>query len=241
MFTWLFGKRRNIARELEQITASRRTIVGAFEIERRRIERDLHDGAQQYIVATGMALGEADLILQLAGELPPELADLPELIHRAQRANDDGMAAIRATVNNIHPKVLSDLGLEQAVRDVAERAEIPVAVRVPHSLPAMPEGVIATGYFLVSEALTNVAKYAPGASANVVLGADADLHISIADTGPGGAVLVPGRGLDGMRERLAAFGGTLDVSSPVGGPTVVRATIPLLLHRGESGISPLDS
>ncbi|MDP9801662.1 signal transduction histidine kinase [Arcanobacterium wilhelmae] len=236
MFGWFNKHRRNIARELSELTESRREIVHAFEIERRRIERDLHDGAQQFVVATGMALGEAELIIQLAGTLPPALADLPAVLARAQQANAEGLAAIRATVNNVHPKVLSDLGLEKAIRDVAERAEIPVQVRVPHSLPTMPEGIIATGYFLVSEALTNAAKHAPQATATVVLAADDDLHISIVDTGLGGATITPGHGLAGLRERLAAFGGKLELSSPAGGPTVLRATIPLLLRRGESGV-----
>ncbi|WP_253281981.1 sensor histidine kinase [Arcanobacterium phocae] len=233
----LFSMRStSYAQEIAHLTESRREIVQAFEIERRRIERDLHDGAQQYLVATGMALGELELIVTLAGELPAELADLPEIIARAKTANQQGLAALRATVNNVHPKLLSDMGLAAAVRDIAERSELPVRVVVPHPLPDLPEGVVATAYFLVAEALTNTAKYAPNAEATVMLAADEYLHVSIVDTGPGGAQLSSGHGLAGMRERLAAFGGTLDVVSPAGGPTKVTGRIPLLLRTGESSI-----
>lgn len=219
-----------------RITESRREIVAAFEIERRRIERDLHDGAQQYLVATAIALGEIELIVSLAGDLPAELADLPEIIARAKSANESGLASLRATVNNVHPKILSDMGLASAVHDIAERSELPVRVVIPHPLPQLAEGVVAAAYFLIAEALTNIAKHAPNAEATIMLAADEDLHVSIVDTGPGGARIVSGHGLGGLRERLAAFGGTLDVSSPPGGPTKVTGTIPLLLRFGESGI-----
>lgn len=234
---WLSKKhrQRSVAEEIAKLTESRREIVAAFEIERRRIERDLHDGAQQYIVATGMALGEMELVVAMA-DLPAELADLPAIISRAQSANERGLASLRETVNNVHPKILSDMGLESAVRDAAERSEVNVRVNVPHPLPQLPEGVVAAAYFLVAEALTNTAKYAPHASASVMLAADIDLLVSIVDTGPGGAVVKPGHGLGGMRERLAAFGGSLDVRSPAGGPTVVQGKIPLLLRTGESSV-----
>ncbi|WP_124055384.1 sensor histidine kinase [Arcanobacterium ihumii] len=226
-----------LASQIEELSRSRREIVDAFEIERRRIERDLHDGAQQYIVASGMAIGEAQLVLDSTTNLPPELADLPGILERAKNSSQLGLKALRATVNGIHPKILSDRGLEAAVRDVAERTPVPVNVVVPHPLPRLPEGVIAAAYFLVTEALTNVAKHEPEAEASVLLTVSDSLRISVVDTGRGGAKIVEGGGLAGLRERLAAFGGTLEVSSPSEGPTTVSASLPLLLFRGESGIN----
>lgn len=218
--------------EIAALTESRREIVRAFEIERRRIERDLHDGAQQYLVTSSMAVGEADLILETGGDVDAAR----KLLAKAQ---DDGAAALRAlrhTVAGVHPKVLSDLGLEAAVRNLAADSPLEVTVRVPHQLPELPEGVVAAGYFMVAEALTNAAKYAGGASVSILLVADDDLHISVVDDGPGGAVISPDHGLAGMKERLAAFGGSFGVMSPPGGPTTVQCQIPLLLRQGEFGV-----
>lgn len=221
------------------LTESRREIVAAFEIERRRIERDLHDGAQQYLVTASMSVGEADLLLDAASDGQIDMATFQEvkrLLAKAQDETDLALRALRQTVAGIHPKVLSDLGLEDAVRDLAARSPLPVLVRVPIRLPVMPEGVLAAGYFLVSEALTNVAKYAPGARVSVLIVADDELHITVLDTGPGGAIFSPDHGLAGMRERLASFGGDLDVNSPIGGPTTISGRIPLLLRSGEFGV-----
>lgn len=208
-----------------ELRRSRREIVGAFEIERRRIERDLHDGAQQHLVAATMKLGEASLQIDPSSEAGMLLAAAQEDAGRA-------MKTLRETVHGIHPQVLTDMGLEAAVRDLAARFS-DVEVRCPHPLPSLPPGITASGYFFVSEALTNAAKY--GGPAVVLLAADDDLHITVTDRGQGGAVIRPGHGLSGMKERLAAFGGTLSVSSPEGGPTEVRAAMPLLLNVGESG------
>lgn len=235
----LYGERNPST--VSELTESRREIVAAFEIERRRIERDLHDGAQQYLVTASMDVGEADLTLDSAvmdGTVDPEkMREVRRLLAKAQDDAEAALRALRHTVAGIHPKVLSDLGLESAVRDLAAASPLEVTVRCPHGLPAMTEGVIAAGYFMVSEALTNTAKHAPGARVSILLAADADLHISVIDDGPGGAVVLPDHGLAGMRERLAAFGGTFTVSSPPGGPTTVIAQIPLLLRRGEFGVS----
>lgn len=224
--------------ELQELTQSRREIVQAFEIERRRIERDLHDGAQQYIVAASMQVGEASMLLDgvREGQADPRLASVAELLSKAQDTTDEALTELRRTVAGIHPKVLSDMGLEAAVRDIAARSSLDVTVRVPHPLPQMPEGVVASAYFLVSEALTNVAKYARDAEVTVLLAADNDLHVSVVDSGPGGARLQAGHGLMGMRERLRTFGGTLELSSPPGGPTTVSTRIPLLLLEGESSV-----
>nr|NLD40240.1 hypothetical protein [Actinomycetales bacterium] len=232
---------RDFQGTVRNLTSSRREIVGAFEIERRRIERDLHDGAQQYLVASSMKVGEAALLVDSARTaFPPEsggtLTSASSLLAAAQDDMDEALRALRLTVSGIHPKVLSDLGLEAAVRDMATRVGGAITVRCPNPLPEMPEGVAAAAYFFTSEALTNAAKYAPRAITTVLLAADQSLHVAVVDDGPGGAAIRSGGGLSGMRERLAAFGGSLDLSSPPGGPTTVRARIPLLLQAGEPGV-----
>ena len=228
--------------DLAELTESRREIVAAFEIERRRIERDLHDGAQQYLVAASIDVGEADLLLDSAtaggAVVPEKMAEVRALLGKAQDDAESALRALRNTVAGIHPKVLSDLGLEAAVRSLAASSPLKVEVFVPNRLPAIPEGVIAAASFLVSEGLTNVAKYAPAARVSVLLAADEDLHVSVSDDGPGGASVQPDRGLSGMRERLAAFGGVLEVVSPPGGPTTLTGRIPLLLRQGEFGVVP---
>lgn len=219
------------AATIERLTTSRRIIVDAFEIERRRIERDLHDGAQQYLVAASMKLGEAQL--SAAVRTDPQLA---MLLTEASEALAGGLNALRHTVRGIHPQVLEEQGLEVALHDVAATAVQPVRIVCPNPLPDLPEGVLAVGYFFTCEAITNAAKHAPGAAVTVLLGADRDLRISVVDEGPGGARLIDGHGLAGMQERLAAFGGRMEISSPPGGPTRVVSSIPVLLHRGEPGV-----
>ncbi|THJ68789.1 sensor histidine kinase [Arthrobacter echini] len=212
---------------LADLARSRREIVGAFEIERRRIERDLHDGAQQYLVAAAIKIGEAGL------DVDPASAS-GRLLLAAQDDADQALRALRNTVHGIQPSALLDLGLESAVRELASRFP-GVQVRCPHPLPPLPQGVLSSGYFFVSEALTNTAKHAPGAEVVVLLTTDENLRITVTDTGPGGATVRSGHGLSGMRERLVAFGGTMTISSPPGGPTQVLATMPLLLGPGQSG------
>lgn len=217
---------------IEELTASRRTIVDAYEVERRRIERDLHDGAQQYLVAAMMQLGEAQL--SPAVEHDPALASL---LAEALSTLRQGLEALRATVRGIHPQALVELGLEAALTDVAESAADDVRIFCPNPLPTLPEGVLAAAYFFTVEAITNARKHAPGSPVTVLLAADQALRVSIIDQGPGGARFVEGHGLAGMRERLAAFGGELSLSSPDGGPTQLAASIPLLLQRGEGGLA----
>lgn len=219
------------ARRIAELTASRRVIVDAYEVERRRIERDLHDGTQQYLVAAAMKLGEAQLSPAVAAD--PQLR---ALLSQAQSAIGQGLNALRTTVRGIHPQILTQQGLAAALHDVAVAAASPVRIVCPHPLPVLPEGVLAAGYFFACEAIANATKYAPGAPITVLLAADDRLRVSVVDAGPGGARMVAGHGLAGMRERLAAVGGELTLSSPPGGPTQVAASLPLLLHRGESAV-----
>ena len=239
------------AEEIVQLHRSRREIVDAFEIERRRIERDLHDGAQQYLVAASMKVGEAELNLEMLassesfkdcpeGESNGEsdtCAQIPQilgLLREAQDANDQALAALRRTVAGVHPKVLSDKGLAEAVRDVCAESPVKVDVRMPFELPKLPPGAAAAAYYLVCESLTNVAKYAPQAEVSVLLVAGSSLVVSITDNGAGGASINPGHGLAGLQARLEAFGGTLRVISPTGGPTTVRGEIPIIVSAKET-------
>lgn len=241
--THLIAPRDDQSKRIQELTNSRRAIVDAYEIERRRIERDLHDGAQQFLVTANMKIGEAALILQMNEPTPTSAAihDISTLLAQAQDDTDRALAALRETVTGVHPQLLSDKGLETAVRDIAMRCPVPVEVRVPHRLPELPDGLRSAAYFLINEAITNVVKYAPDATATVLITASSHLRISIVDTGEGGAEMTPGRGLDGLRQRLGAFGGTLTLSSPPGGPTAVQASIPLLLNLGESTIVDVAS
>ncbi|KQB86839.1 sensor histidine kinase [Corynebacterium lowii] len=216
------------AQTIAELTASRRAIADAYEVERQRIERDLHDGTQQYLVAASIKLGEATLDAQ---------GQTFDLLRAAKADLDAGLAALRATVRGVHPQVLSDHGLAAAVRDIAASYGPHVSVHTPHELPELSPSVLAAGYFFTAEALTNAAKHAPGAEVSVLLAADAALRITVVDEGPGGATLRAGHGLVGMRERLVAFGGELRLTSPAGGPTRVGCAIPLLLERGESGVA----
>ncbi|MGV0394565.1 sensor histidine kinase [Corynebacterium uberis] len=213
------------AARIAELTRSRRAVAEAYERERRRIERDLHDGAQQYFVAASLHLGQA----LLRPDADPAVATAADLIAQ-------GLAALRHTVHGIMPRELEDLGLVAAIEDIADGLTSPVTVCCPNPLPLLDAPVLAAGYFFTAEALTNAARHAPGQPISVLVTADHALRISVVDAGPGGATLTPGGGLEGMAQRLAAFGGRLSLSSPAGGPTKVSGEIPLLLERGTSGI-----
>jgi signal transduction histidine kinase len=220
----LLGPREDELRaHIAELRRSRLDLVDAFETERKRIERHLHDGVQQRLVGLTMTLGLAEL-------------DLPDgepraLVRRAHREAEAALADLREAVRGIHPRVLIDHGLAAAVREVADRSPMPVTVRI--ELPArLPAPVEAAAYFVVSEGLANVAKHAQAGHCEV-LGriADEQLVVTVADDGIGGADLSRGTGLTGLVTRLDALGGTLDVSSPPGGPTVLRMECPCRIDR----------
>jgi signal transduction histidine kinase len=188
--------------------------------ERRRLERDLHDGAQQRLVSLSVQLSRLALRLAPASE---EAA----LLAAAQSELRASLAELRDLAHGLHPSVLTDYGLEAALQAVCTRAPLPVRLifDVARTLPAPVE---VGAYYLVCEALTNVAKYARASCASVrVTAAGGTLAISVADDGVGGASMAAGSGLRGLGERLAVLGGTLAVDSPVGGGTTLRARIPL--------------
>lgn len=204
---------------MRDLRRSRVDLVDAFETERRRIERDLHDGVQQRLVALTLTLGRAEY----------DLPDGParSLVQDAQRQAETALEELRSTVRGIHPRVLVDHGLAAAVHEIADRSAVPVRVdlTVPDDLPPSVE---AAAYFVVSEALTNVARHAAATSARVHGRVDGrSLVLTVVDDGIGGAVPAPGSGLSGLALRLEALDGTLVVTSPPGGPTEVRMTCPI--------------
>ncbi|MEU9746844.1 sensor histidine kinase [Streptomyces niveus] len=203
---------------IQELGRSRMRLVDAFEAERRRIERDLHDGAQQRLVALSMTLGLARL------ENPGE--PLGGLLTRAHDEAGTALVEIRELIRGIHPQVLTDRGLKDAVEDVADRSTVPVDVRF--ELPGrLPEPVETAAYFAVSEALANVAKHSGADRAEVSGGiAGGDLVVEVRDDGAGGADFAGGTGLQGVADRISVLDGRLRISSPVGGPTVFHVRIP---------------
>jgi signal transduction histidine kinase len=206
--------------KLVEVTRSRARLVDAFELERRRIERDLHDGAQQRLVALTIQLGMARL------ELPPGSPAADQVTHAHELAKQ-ALTDVRELIRGVHPKVLTDRGLEAAVGEVAATAPVPVDVRV--RLPGrLPSPVEVTAYFVVTEALTNVAKHSAARRAAVTADVVADrLVLEIRDDGRGGAEPSGGSGLVGLADRVAAVDGAVALSSPPGGPTLIRVEIPV--------------
>ncbi|HEY9327725.1 MAG TPA: histidine kinase [Streptomyces sp.] len=208
--------------ELTQVTESRARLVDAFELERRRIERDLHDGAQQRLVTLSMKLGLAGL------DLPPDSVAARQVREARQEAKE-ALQELRDLIHNIHPQVLTDRGLEPAVRDVAARSVVPVEVDIALSGRLLAQ-VESTAYFVVCEALANVAKHS-GANRASVRGrlGDGQLVVEIRDDGVGGADKEAGTGLVGITDRLAVLNGRMFLYSPAGGPTILRVEIPCKL------------
>ncbi|WP_211717174.1 sensor domain-containing protein [Nocardiopsis sp. MG754419] len=217
--------------ELDQVTESRARLVNAFEYERRRIERDLHDGAQQRLVALSMDLGMARIDLR-------EGSPADRRVAAAQVKVDDLIDELRELVRGIHPRVLVDRGLPAALAELVDHS--PVAVTVDADLPRRPPPHIeGTAYFVVAEALTNVYKHADDGTVTVQArlrqGRRGDvLTVEVTDDGPGGADPERGTGLTGMADRVAVMGGTMDLSSPVGGPTRIRVELPCTTDRPET-------
>ncbi|MGX7675924.1 sensor domain-containing protein [Plantactinospora sp. DSM 117369] len=224
------GTQERLRTELVEVARSRARLVDAFEAERRRIERDLHDGAQQRLVSLTLQLGLARL------EIPPGTPGA-EAVADAHEQAKLFMTELRELIRNIHPKVLTDRGLPAAVRDLADQSAVPVTVEV--ALPGrLPNPVEGTAYFVVAEALTNVAKHSGATAATVSLRMRDDspataraatsrrLTIEVRDDGRGGADPELGSGLTGLADRVAGVDGRMLLSSPPGGPTLLRVELP---------------
>ncbi|AEW98030.1 MULTISPECIES: sensor histidine kinase [Streptomycetaceae] len=211
---------QQLARRVEDLTQSRAGVLDAADTERRRIERDLHDGAQQRLVSLAVNLGMAKATL----------TDLPDqaraVIDEAHREAKEAIAELSDLVRGLHPAVLEDRGLDAALSAVAAR--VPIPVRLSVDLPSRPSPTVeAVAYFVVSEALTNAVKHASASGADVTVERIGDtLLVVVADDGVGGADATAGTGLSGLAKRVASVDGTFSVSSPVGGPTVLTVELP---------------
>jgi signal transduction histidine kinase len=205
---------------LEELRASRARLVEAGDAERRRLERDLHDGAQSRLVALA-------LLLRTARKRATGDATLEELLDRSLEELQTSLGELRELARGIHPAVLTERGLEPALRALVPRATVPVALDAPAG-ERLPPPVESAAYFVVSEALANVAKYARASEASVtVRRVDGRVTVEVADDGIGGADAARGSGLRGLQDRVAALEGSLSVDSPAGGGTRLHAEFPV--------------
>jgi signal transduction histidine kinase len=214
------AERVRLQARAEHLQASRARGVDAAEAERRRIERDLHDGAQQRLLAVAMDIGRARA----------KLDDDPEgaraLIEQAHSGTREAIAELRDLARGIYPAILTDRGLDPAISGLAARAPVPVLVEVDLS-DRPPAAVESIAYFIVAESLANIAKYARATRASVRITRETHwVVVEVTDNGVGGATAVPDGGLAGLADRAATIDGILTVDSPVGGPTVIRADLP---------------
>jgi signal transduction histidine kinase len=211
--------RAEVVEQLREVQASRARIVAAGDAERRRIERDLHDGAQQRLVTLAIGL---ELARGRAASTDPELA---ATLATAGRDLQLGLAELRELARGLHPTVLTEDGLAAAIRGLAERCPIPVVVDVPDR--RCPPSIESTAYFVVAEALTNVARSAHASTASVSAQVvDGRFELDIRDDGRGGADASRGSGLQGMADRVAAVEGTCTIDSPIGGGTRILVVLP---------------
>ncbi|MFE0178630.1 histidine kinase [Streptomyces sp. NPDC059002] len=211
------SERELLQRRIDELATSRAAVVQAVDMERRRVERDLHDGVQQRLVALAMLLGRA------RRGRTPERADA--LLEQAHKEAQEVLTELREVAWRVYPTALDSLGLREALGGVSERCAVPVRMEYDVADP-LPSAVETAAYFVVSEAVTNAAKHASADEVHVrVHRAGAALTVLVRDTGVGGADPA-GSGLTGLRSRVAALDGTLHVESPLGGPTTITAELP---------------
>ncbi|HEX6523356.1 MAG TPA: sensor histidine kinase [Streptosporangiaceae bacterium] len=213
------SRAEELEHRVEELAETRAGVVDAADAERRRLERDLHDGTQQRLVSLAMNLGMARV----------ETATVEEAHQAITEAHEEAKAALtelRNLVRGLHPPVLEDRGLDAALSGVAARMPIPVRLTV--DVPRRPSPTIeAVAYFVVSEGLTNITKHAEASQAEVFVQRTGDrLHIIVTDDGVGGADLARGTGLAGLTKRAASVDGTFEIVSPPGGPTLLTVDLP---------------
>jgi len=221
---WLLSPPPNaeLQARVSQLEVSRERVVDAAEEERRRIERDLHDGAQQRLVAVAMELGRAK------AKFADDVEAAAALVDQAHAEAKAALVELRDLVRGVHPPVLTDRGLDAAISGLAARCPVPVDLQV--DIPVRPRPAVeAVAYFTVAEALTNVAKHSRATHVRVVVdgapGPAGTLNVVISDDGIGGAN-ADGAGLRGLADRVAGIDGALSVESPPGGPTIISAILP---------------
>ncbi|MBF9070071.1 sensor domain-containing protein [Streptacidiphilus sp. NEAU-YB345] len=217
------SRQRELVQRVDHLSRTRADTIDHGATELRRIERDLHDGAQARLVALGMALNAAEQLF----DTDPEAARA--MLAEARSSSARALGELRDLVRGIHPPVLADRGLADAVEALA--FDLPLPVEVSGGLPQrVPAAVESAAYFAVSELLANVTKHAEARRIWVEIGHTGEvLRISVTDDGRGGVDPSKGTGLRGVERRLAAFDGLLAVSSPVGGPTIASLEIPCAL------------
>jgi len=213
-------ERAILAARVTTLEATRAAAVESADARLRRLERDLHDGAQHRLAFIAMELDRA------RSKLADDPEGASELLARAHEESKRAMVELRDLVRGIHPSVLTDRGLDAAVSGLAERCPVPVDVEV--RLEDRPPDAVETGaYYVVAEALTNVGKHAQANRATVEIRRDdGRLVVEVRDDGRGGAARVSGSGLEGLAQRVEALDGTLNIDSPTGGPTVITAELP---------------
>jgi signal transduction histidine kinase len=221
---WLIAPPRDaeLKARVTQLEDSRDRVVDAAEAERRRIERDLHDGAQQRLVALAMELGRAK------AKFADDVEGAAALIDQAHAEAKAALTELRDLVRGVHPPVLTDRGLDAAISGLVARCPVPVESHV--DVPVRPRPAVeAVAYFTVAEALTNIAKHSRATHVRVVVegapGPAGSLNVVISDDGIGGAN-ADGAGLRGLADRIAGIDGGLSVESPPGGPTIISAVLP---------------
>ncbi|WP_139719213.1 sensor histidine kinase [Serinicoccus chungangensis] len=234
---WLVGEDpqaqlRRMSERVDTLTTSREDTLDSVEAERRRIERDLHDGPQQRLVSVAMTLGLARDALDRNPDDPEAARQVRELLDEAHASSKEAITEMRQVARGIVPPILTDRGLDAAVSALAARSPVPVTVTSRLPAGRLDPTTEAIAYFSVSEALTNVAKHARATRAGVELGTARGLTgdllaITVTDDGSGGAVVGGGSGLTGLRQRVGAVDGELHVHSPVGTGTTVAITLPL--------------
>jgi signal transduction histidine kinase len=212
--------RTELTQRISSLEATRSGAVDSADARLRRIERDLHDGAQHRLAYIAMELGRA------RAKLPSDPGAVDALLADAHDESKRAMRELRDLVRGIHPSVLSDRGLDAALSGLAERASVPVEIRGGVA-DRLPPAVETAAYYVVAETLTNVGRHSGARRAHVdVQRDDGMLVLAIGDDGHGGAQRRPGSGLEGLAQRVEALDGTLEVESPQGGPTTITARMP---------------
>ena len=206
---------------LAQLTASRARVVATADETRRRIERDLHDGAQQRLVSLRLALRAAQMTV------PPQLGELEDELEQVADGLEGVLDELREMARGIHPAILAKVGLAPALKTLARRWTVPVKLDV-RAVARLPERVEVAAYYVVSEALTNAAKHAQASLVNVeVETVGGALRVCVRDDGVGGADPIRGSGLVGLKDRVEALGGAITIHSPPGSGTALRVELPL--------------
>lgn len=212
-----------LRQQVTGLASSRSAAVAAEGTALRRLERDIHDGPQQRLVRLQMDLAAADR------QLDSDPAAARTLLEEALQQSKDALEELRALSRGFAPPILLDRGLVAALESLAVRSTVPTTI--VDELPAgttLPAELERNAYFIAAEALTNTAKHAHASAATVTVSVDDGLRLVISDDGRGGAISVDGHGIAGLSERVHGLGGTIEVSSPAGGPTVVTAHLPFL-------------